>query len=87
MTAIELFRFITENKIEWHWQDDPEEGIEDVLIFLYYHQIEDLAKLLPATLFDDSGIPCSMKYGYIAIWMHQIVEHFGIELDEVFPKE
>ena len=85
MTAIELYKFIEENNIEWHYRDN--EGDEDVLIFPYTFQIDRLSKLFTPCLFDDVGIECTMRDGYFAFWMNDICNYYGIELSEVFDKE
>ena len=85
MTAIELYKFIEENNIEWHYEDN--EGAEDVIIFPYTFQIDSFYKLFTPCLFDDVGIGCIMKDGYFAFWMDDICSYYGIELSEVFKKE
>lgn len=85
MTAIELYKYIQENNIEWHYRDN--DGNEDVIIFSYTFQLEDFIKLLSGNCFDDGGIEISLMNGYVAIWMQDICEYYGIELKEVFDKE
>ena len=85
MKAIDLYKYVIENGIEWHWQEN--DGCHDVLIFPAYHQLNDLTTLLPPWIYADSGIKCVMKHGYIAIWLEQIAAHFDIELEDVFPRE
>ncbi len=85
MKSLDLYKFINDNKIEWHKQNN--DGGRDVIIFLYYYHIEDFRKILSTSLFDDSGIECRMKDGYFCFWMRDICEYYGIELNEVFDKE
>ena len=54
MTALDLYKYINDNNIEWHYQDN--DGTEDVMIFPYSFQIGDFAKLLCQSSFDDGGI-------------------------------
>lgn len=82
MTELELYKYIQENNIEWHRQNNN--GIDDVLILPSLHQIESLYKILSPSLFDEEGIECIMKYGYFAIWMQDICSYYGIEMNNVF---
>ena len=82
MTELELRKYIQENNIEWHRQDN--DGIDDVLIFPSFHQIEAFHKILSPCLFDYEGIECSMKDGYFAIWMQDICSYYGVEMNNVF---
>jgi len=85
MTAVQLYKFINENNIEYHWQEN--DGIDDVLIFTSINHIEDFNKLMEGSnIYDDAGISCMMKDGYFAFWMDSICEYFGIELLEIFVK-
>jgi hypothetical protein len=79
MKATDLLRWITENEIEYHWHD------EDVIIMPYIFQLESFTKLLSKSIFDDDGIPCNIKDGYVCIYMDHICSYSGIELADVFP--
>jgi hypothetical protein len=49
-----------------------------------FYQIEEFNKIASSNIFEEEGIECRMKDGYFAIWMKDICEYYGIELDEVF---
>jgi hypothetical protein len=85
MKAIELYRFITENDIEYHYRDNN--GTEDVIIFPYTFQIDEFSELLKSYDYCDGGIECFLMDGYFAIWMKDVCEYYGIELSEVFDKD
>lgn len=85
MTGLELYKFINENQIEWHKSNN--EGTPDVLIFPYSFQMEELYKLLAESIFDDGGIEVYWKGKYFAIWMKNICEYCGIDMDQVFVGE
>ena len=85
MKTIELYKFITDNNIEWHW--DENDGADDVIIFPYDFQMPDFIKLFSPSAFDDGGIDCKIMHGYFAIWMNDICEYHGIELEDIFNKE
>ena len=85
MTELDLYRFIVGNNIEWHWNNN--EGTQDVIIFPSIYELEEFQKLLTEHDFDDNGISCTMKKGYLAIWMKDLCEAHDIKLERVFPKE
>lgn len=85
MKALDLYKFINDNNVEWHKQNN--DGTPDVLMFPHIREVEDFAKLLSSSHFDDSGIECRMKDGYFCFWMKDICDYYGIELEEVFDKE
>jgi len=85
MTELELYRFINEHDIEWHKQDN--EGTPDILIFPYIFQLEDFCKLVKGYNTDDGGLIIRLLDGYTAIWMKDLCEYFGIEIDNVFKSE
>ena len=87
MKAIDFYKFINGNNIEFHWHENPETKENDVIFFPYYFQIDDLKKLLTASDFDDEGINCVMKDGYFAFWASDILDAHGIELTEIFGED
>ena len=82
MKAIELYKFIHDNNVEFHWRDN--EGTKDVIIFPYTFWMDEFSKLIKGCDFDGQGIECRLMDGYFAIWMKDICEYFGIELEEIF---
>jgi hypothetical protein len=82
MTAIQLYKFINDNDVEFRWQKNN--GEIDVMIFPNVSQIEDFFNILSPSVFDDGGIDCTMMHGYFAIWMNDICKYYGIDMTEVF---
>lgn len=83
MKALDLYKFIQDNAIEYHWDNNNNE--RDVIIFPYTFQIEDFVKLISHTI--DEGFECRIMDGYLAIWMFDICESCNIELTEVFGED
>jgi hypothetical protein len=81
MKAIELYKFVTENKIEYHWHGD------DVMMFVDDDKISKFNNILPVSIFDDYGISCIMKYSYFCFEMKHICEYCDIELIDIFPNK
>lgn len=86
MTALDLYRFVTNNKIEWHVHQN-DQGKEDVILLPQHYEMEEFSKMLGTGIFDDAGITCHWKGSYIAVWMTDICEYFGIDVWDVFRKE
>jgi hypothetical protein len=81
MKATDLLRFVLEEAINYDWHND------DVIMFLPIYQIEDFQKVLNCEgIYDDYGIECHMKSGYLAIEMKCVVEYFGFDLEDIFKK-
>jgi hypothetical protein len=87
MKAIDFYKFINENNIEFHWHENPETKERDVLFFVNYWQIKDLSKLLTNADFGDEGIRCQMKDGYFDFWASDILYAHLIELTEIFGED
>jgi len=84
MTELELYKYITDNEIEWHRRDNN--GKLDVIIFPSISDIDEFVELARGCV-DDEGIECSLKDGYLAIWMQDICDYYGIDIDKVFCGE
>ena len=81
MKTTDLYKFITDNKIEYHWYDN------NVIIFVPDYQIWRFIELLGSGIMEEEGIECRMKYKYFCFWMEQICNYFGIELNDIFKPE
>ena len=81
MTSLDLYRFISENGIEYNWLR------KDVIVFIPMYLVQEWNRLLPRGLYDDSGIECAMKDGYIAMTMRDVCQYADIELEEVFTEK
>lgn len=80
MKTIDLYKFIQEHNIEYHWNDD------DVIMFVSIYNIEDFNKMLPNGIFDDAGVECIMKDRYFAFYMEFICNYCDIEMSDIFEQ-
>jgi hypothetical protein len=86
MTELELYKFIHENGVEWRWDNNA--GHDDVIIFPYIFWLEDFCKLIKDYEGSDGGgVPARIMNGYAAIWMVDLCEYFGIEIENVFKRD
>lgn len=87
MTELELYKYITENKIEYHWF--KKDGEKDVWLCIPFNELEEFRDLLTLGLFDDEGLEVHMKDYYVVVTMNYICDYYDIEITNVFgePKE
>ncbi len=81
MTELSLYKFIEENNIEYHWDDD------NVIVFINIRDIEEWNNIIDDFLMEESGIECNMKSGYFCFWMQYICEYCDIEMNNVFTNK
>jgi len=82
MTELELYKFINDNNIEWHRQEN--DGNPDIIIFPYTFHLEDFCKIVKDYNTDDGGLVIRLLNGYCGIWMNDLCEYFGLDIDKVF---
>jgi len=81
--------FIDKNNIEWRWdirRIKNNRVEEDVIVFPYMWQLEAFIKSFYNDDLFKQGIKCTIRKGYVAIWMSDILSKFDIELEEIFPE-
>ncbi len=81
MKALDLYKFVIQNEIEYYWN-----GKNEVRMLVPIQLLEELNDILPNTIFDDDGLLVTMKDGYIVFDMDHITSYSGIELKEIFKK-
>lgn len=84
MTELDLYRYIHGNNIEWHRHNNN--GVADVIILPYIFQLEDFSRLI-SNYDTDEGLELRLQNGYVAIWMNDLCEYYGIDIDKVFVGE
>ena len=80
MTELELYKYITENNIEW--RRDNNDGTPDVLIFPLICEVKEFNELVKGDI--EEGVECRMRDGYFAFWMKDICDYYGIDIDKIF---
>jgi len=81
MSELELYRFITENEIEWVREKNERDEV-DVFILVGFDFIERLVRIL--NLGFDEVIACMLKENSIIVWMQEICDCHNIEMKNVF---
>ncbi len=83
MTTLDLYKFIKNYDIEYHWFYESN-GVKNVIMFINYDHIKYFNSLLDSSFFDDGGMDCKLFDGYIGIEMKEICDYYGIELNDIF---
>jgi hypothetical protein len=87
MTALDLYKFINKNNIEYHWNTFyffNNDHHYEVFMMVDIPYLQEFYELLEPTIFDDEGIPCYMKDGYVVFEMSYICNYYDIDLKDVF---
>lgn len=85
MTELQLYKFVHDNNVEHHAYKNQHLNEPDVIIMPSVELLSEFTKLLSNCIFDDDGIALILKQGYVCIWMHEICDYYGIEMNNVFP--
>lgn len=86
MTELDLYKFITKNKVEWHFINKKSKD-EDVIVFIDNHLTPDWNKLLGSHITAEEGLECIMKDGYFCFHMNDICNYHGIDYSTIFIDE
>lgn len=85
MEELDLYKFIGEQKLEYHWVDED----NDVVLFVEHYKMKNWNTFLKSyslNIFED-GIESVMKDGYSCFHMKDMCEYFGIKIERIFEKE
>lgn len=85
MTELDLFKWVQEKEPEWRWQFNEETNKEDVLLLPFSFHFESFSKLVDAAC-DEEGVECRIKGDYFVLWMGDLCDYFGIDIENIFPK-
>lgn len=87
MTAELLSKWIEIWEPEWRWDVNSYSKEDDVIIWISIYAIESFYNLLDPSVFNDGGgLDARLVNNHVAIFMSDICDHFGIEMEQVFPK-
>ena len=86
MSTFNLFEFVYDNALEYHWHHELKANYpDDVILFVDIHSIGDFMKILKSGRMVEDGFECRMKNKYFCFWMAEICEYFDVDINEVFP--
>jgi hypothetical protein len=69
--------------IEMHYHNDNKQ----LLVFPSFSELKDCMSVFPSITFDDEGIECNIKDGYVCFDLAPILERYDIDVTEIFPPE
>ena len=85
MTALELYKFINENTLEWRWQED-ENNDDNVILFIPFDYLEEFTKLINLDYINDGYHRVIMKGDSICIFLDEVCSAYGLDINEIFEK-
>lgn len=83
MNSIQLYKFITDNCLEWRWTNNEQE--DDVILFLPFSSLGGFSIVTEWS--DDEPYPCVLKSNYIALFLKNICEYHGLDIEDIFDKQ
>ena len=86
MTELQLYKFVTENSLEYHWYKNDKDK-EEVFLFVPSYYVEEFNKMFDYTILDEYGLKCTMKEGYFVFEMEYICGFYDIEMENVFTNK
>ena len=83
MTSLELYKFVEDNNLEWHYIDT---GFyeKDVMLSVPPELLKDFAQLIKGAFDDGIMVSYFKDNGSIVFGMKRICDEHSIEIDEVF---
>lgn len=81
MTELQLYKFISANEIELHWNGD------ELTCFVNSYSIGEFCELLGYKFLADRGIECMLKHNCIAFDLCSVCDYFDIEPENICNKE
>ncbi len=82
MDKLDLYKFVNDNNLEYHYQGMNNEG--ELYLIINNDLLDKWNKLLGQSITDEYGLNCTMKDGYIAFEMKYICEYYDIETTDIF---
>lgn len=82
MTELQLYKWINDNSVEVHYNND----FTELWACPTPYDLIEFFKIAQNHLFDDGGIDCKLCNGYLAIDLVPIAEICDIEIENVVPK-
>lgn len=92
MTELEIYKFVTENDIECHWEETYRkvETTYQLFVWIPPEYLREFCELLGYSAFDDGGdCETTLCYnGYTCVSnLDEVLELYGIDAEKVFPKD
>lgn len=88
MSELEFYKWVQEWEPEWRWDINSETKEDDVIIWVSIYSIESFCRLIDMGAFNDGGgLDARLQDRYIAIFAAEICNYYGIEIENVFPKQ
>ena len=85
MTELDLYKFIQDKNVEYHWYRSEKDENERVpYLFVMFDDLKEFTKMLGHIFFED-GHEAILKLDYVCFDGDEICEYFGLETVKVLP--
>lgn len=84
MTELDLYKFITENDLEYRWQDNK--GEEDLLIWIPFYLLEDFTKMINLDYIGESYLDVVLQSNAICLFLSTVCYAYNIDIETVVEK-
>lgn len=81
MTELQLYKFLEDNNIEYHWD------VDQFSTFIPFNCLKEFAEMLDYNFLSDGGYECVLVSDYIYFDLVEIAEYFDIDLENILKKE
>lgn len=78
MTELDLYKFVEQNKLEYHWNG------EELNLFVDFHCLSEFTQLLGYEFLSEVNQPCVLKDSFVGVEMTEICDKFGLDAKNVF---
>lgn len=85
MNALELYKFVQKNSLEYHWAETDSQT--DVVLFVPIELLSEFANMLGYTILTNKEIRPVLKMNHCVFEMDSICEHFDISVHDVFEQK
>lgn len=86
MTALQLYKFLTDKGLDWNRIYDKDEDRDDIILFVGNNDLMEWKQLLGNRIMSRGYLKCVMTWEYFCFHMWDICEYFGIDMDDIFTK-
>ncbi len=86
MTELKLHKFINDNYIEYRW--DLNNKKDDVIVWIPFYLCDEFSELIePDNFSDGGGMDVRFQKNCVAFFISEICDYWGVEIENVFPKD
>lgn len=83
MSELELYKFLEEHKLEYHWENEGKE----LIAWIPFYDLREFTELLRDNYLTDNELMVNLQDYCIALDLVPIAEYYEIDLENMLKKE